>query len=93
MATKRLIQPTIGAAVLAAVALGGSAFAGVASAAGGPSSSATAAGPSAGAGPTPPARLGSATATSPPHDGLLHAPYLTDHERYVRHHQRLASAP
>ena len=38
-----------------------------------------------------PARLGDGDEPSP--DGLLPAPYLTDHERYVRHHQRLASAP
>ncbi len=25
-------------------------------------------------------------------DGWVHDPYLTDHEQYVRHHERLASA-
>ncbi len=93
MTPKRLIQPTIGAAIVAAVALGGSAFAGAASAASGPSSPAVAAGPSAGAAAAPLTGRGSATAPIPRHDGLLHDRYLTDHERYVRHLQRLASAP
>ena len=91
MTRKRLLQPTIGAAALAAVALGGSAFAGAASAASGPPSPASAASPSAGAAAAPLTGLGSAMAPIPRHDGLLHDPRLTDHERYVRHHQRLAS--
>lgn len=90
MTPKRLLQPTIGAAVLAAVALGGSAFAGATSAAGRPSSPAVAAGPAAGAAMAPLTGLRSATAPIPRHDGLLHDPYLSDHERYVRHLQRLA---
>ncbi len=90
MTPKRLLQPTIGAAVLAAVALGGSASARAASAAGGASSPAIAAGPSAGAGAAPLTGLGSAAAPIARHDGVLHDPYLTDHERYVRHLQRLA---
>ena len=61
MMLKRLKQLVMGAAVLAGLALGGSASAGAATADSGSSSSTDR--------------------------------YLTDHEQYVRHHERLAFEP
>ncbi len=93
MTSKRLLQPMIGVAALAAVALGGSAVAEAATTANAPASATEAAPPSA-IGAVPPSRLadGSAAARTRVRDGRLPDPYLTDHERYVRHHQRLGSA-
>jgi len=70
-------QLLIAGAAMAAIALGGSAIAGAAV---GNRSSSTLATPS------------TTGALLPARDSLIHAPSLTDHERYVRHHQRLASA-
>ena len=94
MTPKRLIQPLIGTAVLAVVTLGGSAAAGAATRAGDSPASATEAVASSGPGPAPPTGLDArlVPATSAAYDGRPYDPYLTDHERYVRHHARLASA-
>ena len=93
MTPKRLKQPTIGAAVLAAVALGGSAFAAAATAASAPPSPAAAAVPSSAAAAAPLTAVGGG---SGPRGAVCptvssREVYLTDHERYVRHHRRLAS--
>jgi hypothetical protein len=87
---KRLL---IGGAGLAALALAGPAPAGAATAVSGSSSTATADVPSAKAiaAPLTSVRGGSVRAMNHVRDSWIHDVYLTDHERYVRHHQRLAS--
>ena len=94
MTPKRLIQPLIGAAVLAVIAIGGSTAAGAATRTSDSSVSATRAATPPGAGAAGPTGLDARPVpeTSAAYDGRLHDPDLTDHERYVRHHQRLASA-
>jgi Spy/CpxP family protein refolding chaperone len=93
MTFKRLKQPVIGAAVLAALALGGSALAGSAAAAGGSSSTAAGDVPSAKATAAPLSSVGGGSLQAMNHvrDGWIHDLYLTDHQRYVRHHQRLGT--
>jgi hypothetical protein len=71
-------QLLIAGAAIAALALGGSAIAGAAERSG---SSSTLA-----------ARRTTGT-LHPARDSRIHNPSLTDHELYVRHHQRLASSP
>lgn len=92
MTSKRLLQPMIGVAALAAVALGGSALAEAATTANTPAS-VTAAVPPSGARTAPLTSLGggSPPASSRVRNGRRPDRDLTDHERYVRHHQRLAS--
>lgn len=87
---KRLV---IGGAALAALSLGGPALAGAAAAASGSSSTATGDVPSAKASAAPLAsvRGGSVRVMNHVRDSWIHELSLTDHERYVRHHQRLAS--
>lgn len=92
MTSKRLLQPMVGVAALAAVALGGSAVAEAAASANAPASATEAVPPSGTAtAPLTSRGAGSAPASSRVRDGHLRDPYLTDHERYVRHHQRLGS--
>lgn len=69
-------QLLIAGAAVAALALGGSAIA--------------AAAVDNGSSPTP-ATANAAGARRPAPDSVIHDPSLTDHERYVRHHERLAS--
>jgi hypothetical protein len=89
MMQKRLKQLVIGGAVLAAVALGGSASAGAATGSSSGSSSTMAS--KASAAPLTRVRGGSVGAMHHERDSWIHDLYLTDHEQYVRHHQRLAS--
>ena len=113
MMQKRLKQPVIGGAVLAALALGGSGSAGAATNSSG--SSSTTATPQTSSGGRLPAlsstrapvtgtaaakvsatpltmgRGGSVGAMHHVRDGWIRDQYLTDHEQYIRHHQRLAS--
>ena len=98
---KRLKQLVIGGAALAALALGSSASAGAATGTG-PSSSAAAtlqelitgdAGARASAAALASVRVGSVDALDHVRDSWIHDLYLTDHELYVRHHERLASEP
>ena len=99
MMLKRLKQLVIGSAALAALALGSSATAGAAAGTGGSSSAAATlqdevtgdAGARAGAGPLASAGVGSVSALNHVRDSWIHDLYLTDHELYVRHHERLAS--
>ena len=90
---KRLKHLVMGGSVLAALTLGSSAVAGAATAPSGSASTATGAIASAKASAAPPtsARGGSAGAMNHVRDGWIHDLYLTDHEHYLRHHQRLAS--
>ena len=93
MRRKRLKQLVIGSAVLAALALGSSPSAGAATENSG-SSSATASGAPAAkvsAAPLTADRGGSVGAMHHVRDSWIHDLYLTDHQQYVRHHQRLAS--
>jgi hypothetical protein len=96
MKLKRLNQPVIGGAVLAALALGGSALggsalAGAATTASGSSSTSSGDTPSASATAAPLTSIGGGSVRAMNHvrDSWIHDLYLTDHERYVRHHQRL----
>ncbi len=99
MTFKRLKQLVIGGPVLAALALGGSASAGAATVhAPRPSAhevaeKTLAADPAAKASAAPLAsgRGRPADAMSHIRDSWVHDLYLTDHERYIRHHERLAS--
>ena len=93
MMPKRLKQLVIAGAVSAALALGGSALAGAATVASGSSSTATGDIPSATASAAPLTSVhgGSVGAMNHVRDSWIHDLYLTDHEQYVRHHQRLAS--
>jgi hypothetical protein len=75
MTLTRPKQLLIAGAAMAALALGGAATAGAAVGDGAPPILAT---------------PGTAGALRPTRDSLIHDPSLTDHERYVRHHQRLA---
>ena len=105
MMSKPLTQLVPGGAVLAALALGGSASGEAATPSSG-SSSTTATLEASGRGGLPApssdaakasavrlttARGGSAGAMHHIHDGWIRDLYLTDHEHYVRHHKRLAS--
>jgi len=93
MMPKRLKQLMIAGAVSAALALGGSAVAGATTAASGPSSTAAADVPSAtaSAAPLTSVHRGSVGAMNHVRDSWIHDLYLTDHEQYVRHIERLAS--
>jgi hypothetical protein len=126
MTQKRLKRLAIGGAILAALALGGSASAGAATDSSGSSSTMgtlqaggggaspvlsstrtpetpvhTNAGTTitvddaakASAAPLTRARGGSVGAKHHVRDSWIHDLYLTDHQQYVRHHQRLASLP
>jgi hypothetical protein len=90
---KRLKHLVMGGSALAALALGSSAVAGAATAPSGSASTATGAIASARTSAAPPtsARGGSAGAMNHVRDGWIHDLHLTDHEHYLRHHQRLAS--
>jgi hypothetical protein len=92
---KRLKQLAIGGAALVALALGSSAIASAATASTGLSST-TATPQASGAVPTPRFTPADAPARAA-HDNVERTPIRdlrgTDHERYVRHHQRLASLP
>jgi len=90
MMLKRLKQVVIGSAAVAALALGGSVIAGAATgSSGSPSNTATMLG-SSGGGPTPALASPNAPGTAA-HANAAKTVTLTDHELYVRHHQRLAS--
>ncbi|HME01701.1 MAG TPA: hypothetical protein VKG38_01550 [Solirubrobacteraceae bacterium] len=99
MTLKRLKQLVIGGPVLVALALGGSASAGAATAhAPRPSAhditeKTLTADPAAKASAAPlvSGRGRPADAMSHIRDSWIHDLYLTDHEQYVRHHERLAS--
>ncbi len=93
MTFKRLKHLVIGGSAVAALALGSSAAAGAATAPSGSASTATGSVASARASTAPntSVRGGSAGAMNHVRDGWIHDLYLTDHEHYVRHHQRLAS--
>jgi len=89
MALKRLKQIVLGGAALAALALGSSAVTGAAAGSTGSSSTTTtlharAAAPAS-------ACAGTTGALNHVRDGRIGDPHLTDHELYVRHHQRLAT--
>jgi hypothetical protein len=98
---KRLKQLVIGAATLAALAMGSAPTAGAARGTSGSSSTAATlkkavAGDSptrASAAPSADVGVGSVRALNHIRDGWIHDVYLTDHELYVRHHERLASEP
>jgi len=75
--SKRLKQLVLGGAALAALAFGGSASAGAAT--------------SNGASPVAGVRGGSVGAMSHVRDSWIHDLSLTDHEHYLRHHERLGS--
>ena len=100
MVWKRLKQLVIGGVVLAALALDSSASAGAATDSSGSSLTVAAVQASSNGGPPAlsatraprTARGGSAGAIHRVRDGWIRDPYLTDHEQYVRHHRRLASA-
>jgi hypothetical protein len=99
MMLKRLKQLVIGGATLAALALGSSATAGAAAGtSGSPSASTTlqeavTADPGAKANAAPLASVGVGWVGAVNHvrDRWIHDLYLTDHELYIRHHERLAS--
>jgi hypothetical protein len=86
MISKRLKQLVLGSAALAALAFGGSASAGAATSTGD-------AGAKISAAPLASVRGGSAGAMNHVPDSRIHDLYLTDHEQYLRHHERLASSP
>lgn len=85
MISKRLKQLVLGGAALAALAFGASASAGAAASTGSSSSAAVATNAT--------VRGGSVGAMNHVRDGWIHDLYLTDHEHYLRHHERLGSAP
>jgi hypothetical protein len=85
MTSKRLKQLVLGSAALAVLVFGGSASAGAATSTGSSSSATIATHAS--------VRGGSVGAMNHVRDSWIHDLYLTDHEQYLRHHQRLASAP
>jgi len=85
MASKRLKQLAIGGAASAALALGSSAVTGAAAGSTGSSSTTTTLNARAAA------PAGVTGAANHVRDGRIGDPQLTDHELYVRHHQRLAS--
>jgi hypothetical protein len=89
MIRKRLKQLVIGGAALGALVLGGSAITGAAAGSTGSSSATTALHATAAV----PASVGGATTSAMNHvrDARIGDPDLTDHELYVRHHQRLAT--
>jgi hypothetical protein len=98
MRKKRIKHLVIAGAALTALALGSSASAGAATDSS--SSSPTIATVQASSNAGPPAYLtstrtrvrgGSVGAMHHVRDGWIHDLYLTDHQQYVRHHQRLAS--
>ena len=84
MTSKRLKQLLLGSAALAAFAFGGSATAGATTSTSGSSSSAA---------PLASVRGGSVGAMNHVRDSWIHELSLSDHEQYLRHHERLASAP
>ena len=89
---KRLTHLVVGGSVLGALALGGSAVAAAATAPSGSASTATGAlAPARSAAPPASVRGDSAGAVNHVRDGRVHDRYLTDHEHYLRHHQRLTS--
>jgi hypothetical protein len=87
MMLKRLKQLVIGGAALGALVLGSSAVTGAAAGGTGSSSTTTTLQARAAA----PASAGSTSAMDHVRDGRIGDPHLTDHELYVRHHQRLAT--
>lgn len=95
MMPKQLKQLALAGAALAALALGGSALAGAATAASGSSATGTADVSSSKAIAVPLTSVGGGSVLAMDHvrDSWIHDLSLTDHERYLRHHQRLASKP
>jgi hypothetical protein len=94
MNQKRLKQLVIAGAVLTALVLDSSASARAATDGSGSSSTTTVAADTAAkasAAPLTVNRGGSVRATHGVRDNWIRDLYLTDHEQYVRHHQRLAS--
>ena len=99
MMLERLKHFLIGGAVLAALALGGSAVAGAATGSAGSTSATTAPKGSDGGGPaaafisagTPGTAARGNVERAVTGRGAAKAGRLSDHEQYVRHHQRLAS--
>ena len=89
MMLKRLQQFLIGGAAVVALALGGSAIAGTAAGRSGSPSTTAAMQGSSGGGPTPALASPNAPGTAA-HSNATKTVTLTDHELYVRHHQRLA---
>jgi len=101
--SKRLKQLVIGGAALAALTLGGSASAGAASGSGSSSTVVATrestvktvtgdAAPKGSAASLGSGRSGSIRAMHHVRDSWIHDLYLTDHQQYLRHHERLGSA-
>jgi hypothetical protein len=104
MMKQRLKQLAVGGAILAALALGGSASAGATTDSGGSSPATAAPHPNSGGGlparastrapsaaPLTTSRRGSVGALHHVRDSWIRDLYVTDHEQYIRHHMRLAS--